>query len=88
MSGRLGNATDSAMARMIRPLSKPASPRPQAQNRTFSAQCMEAFLAEILAGGESDDGGVEGIESWGWSLGHYKNAGKAGARTKFAIVGV
>ena len=63
MSGRLGNATDSAMARIMSPLSKPANPRPQAHNKARTAQFRGAFFAEARVGGESDDGGEEDIES-------------------------
>ena len=65
MSGRFGNATESAMARIINPLSKPAKPSPQTHNKALTAQCIEVFLAVAWVDGESDDGGLEGIESLG-----------------------
>jgi hypothetical protein len=50
---------------MIKPLSKPASAKPQAHSEALNAQCMGGLLAVVRGAAESDGGDLEDIERSG-----------------------
>ena len=88
MSGRLGNATDNAIASTIKPLNAAARPRPKTQKNTFNPQCMVFFCGRGVGLDGSVEGGVRGIEEGGFAPSHYKNACKVQAQVdRYLVMG-